>query len=184
MSLKQRKPPVRALAALRAALRRLYPASPQFSVIAAYPLYAPSLAALGGERKLASERLQGWMFVVSRGKHFKLIAEVHRRGASYRFAFVSHGEDGSVLLRHLKRPPTAKVVRKYELRILRMPQVHLLALWHHGRREELMRILPTHGQQNVRRWVAWKDLVPELKAVANVRGQFDDRPSGPRIRRH
>jgi hypothetical protein len=183
MNLKVRKPPAQALATLHAAVRRLYPASTQFAVIDAYPLYAPSLATLGDAGKLASERLKGWIFVLRSGKGPRMIAEVHRRGTSYRFACLSHGREGSVLLRHLKKFPNPNDARKYELRILRMPQVHLLALWHHEKREELIQILPIHGQRYGRRRVAWKELVSKLQAVAYARGQFNDQPSGFRDRR-
>ncbi len=183
MKSKRRKPPVRALAVLKKALRRLYPASPKFKILSAYPLYAPSLAALIQNRRLSSERLHGWVFVVRRGKRSRLIAEVHRLGTVYRFAFVSHGKDGSILLRHLRKPPALKGARKGELRILRVPQAHFQALWNHAKGAEMVRILSLPGQKGRRGWKDWSDLVMQLRTVAEARSKFDDKPLRNRRKR-
>jgi hypothetical protein len=149
----------------------------------AYPLYTPSLAVLGHEGKLVSERLRGWIFILRRGNGPKMIAEVHRRDNNYSFASVSYGKGGSVLLRHLTKPLGVSGGADGELRVLRLPQVHLLALWHHGKGTERIAILPTHGQRSIRRSVLWKDLLPGLQAVAKIRAQFDDRPATLRLRK-
>ena len=118
----------------------------------------------------------GWAFILATDRGSKLVAEVHRCDTSYRFAFLSYGDDDSVLLRHLRKPAARRDMREYELRVLRIPQVHLLALWYHSKNEELMRILPLHGQRSEPRWVSWKTLLPELRVVSESRAQFDDRP--------
>jgi len=116
-----------------------------------HPVYVATLDALAAGKLLAAAKQTGWRYLLAQNDEVVAEAEltVGRRGAKgakgakhedLAFAGLTHGPftaatvDGLHAAERLPQVETAD----YELRLLKVPAVYLVALWLHGANEDIL----------------------------------------------
>jgi hypothetical protein len=154
----------------------------------AHPVYVATLDNLAAGKLLAAARQTGWRYLLAHNDEVVAEAELHSaRGAAkstkrakseeLSFAGLTHGPFTGATVDGLHAAERLPQVEKadYELRLLKVPAVYLVALWLHGSKEDLL--LPL-GQPpaGLRKNKAYTEaaVVRALRATALRTKEFQD----------
>jgi hypothetical protein len=120
---------------------------------------------------LASARLTSWQYVVFDGKRVVALAEVTHRKPP-RYASRQSPVVAEAVVEAIRKAEELDAVKKadYELRILRVPELYLLAVWLHGpSRDLLIPVRPFTKPSSDRATFSEKQMVEILRPLAQVR---------------
>ncbi|HYI11957.1 MAG TPA: hypothetical protein VEK57_23075 [Thermoanaerobaculia bacterium] len=170
--------------AVRAPAGPVAAAAPLDPVRKPYPVFTATIRRLFGGGGLKSAQLTAWQYVIQAGETARSVAEVavadftgepeeglvyaSEQPPSYGDALIAAIEDAKT------RPEVT--VRDYELRVLRVPDLDVLAIWLHGENEELLRLV--RGKRATLAapgWVGEARLLEALNPLAEIRQTANDR---------
>lgn len=125
---------------------------------------------------LDSARLLSWQYVVFEGNRVVALAEV-AAGDPLQYASQQSPAVAEAVLKAIREAETLDDVKKsdYELRILRVPELYLLAVWLHAPGKDLL--LPVRPFTKLRgggRSLTEKQVVAALRPLAQVRAATAD----------
>lgn len=192
MPLSTARPPAGGIRAVQNAITRVLPqpdsALRGFSregvedvaVSVPHPVYTLGLRDVAAGAISSTARLEGWRYLLIGGEQAVAAAEV--AGTDQTGVRFSHFNDGPFVGATLEGLGAAEALREvksddYEVRLLKAPALYLIALWLHGREEEIYLPLPPvpSGLKPLRAYRE-KELLEVLRPAAAERLRFDDRP--------
>jgi hypothetical protein len=194
MALNVLAPPQESLAALAPILRPVpathanalralvAEATPEHVTLPA-PVYVLGLDSLTHGRGLADASLIGWRYIIDKGTGAAVAAEVgYDRGtAQHAFSSLNQGsfvDDTPVQVSAAQRAPEI-AAGDYELRLLRIPALNLVALWlkdRSGAQDRLVPLAPAQPPLSAGQIYPVPEVERLLAPHAAERLSFDDRP--------
>jgi hypothetical protein len=147
------------------------------------PVYVLGLDSLINGRGLADARLVGWRYIIDKGTGATVAAEVgYDHGtAQHAFSSLNQGsfvDDTPVQVSAAQRAPEV-ASGDYELRLLRIPALYLVALWlkdRNGTEDRLVPLAPSQPPLTAGRIYPVAEVEKLLEPQAADRLKFDDRP--------
>jgi hypothetical protein len=138
-----------------------------------YPIFSADLEDVLDDDPglLASARLTSWQYVVFEGETVVALAEV-THVKPLRYASGQSPVVAEAVLKAIRKAEELDAVEKadYELRILRVPELYLLAVWLHGRSEDLLiPVRPFTKTSSDRVSFSEEQMVEILRPLAQVR---------------
>ena len=134
---------------------------------------------VGGDLKKA--RRTGWRYLVLQGDRAVAAAVVDAPEGKARMQF-SHVNSGPFVEETVNAVAQAEGLEAvargdYEVRLLNIPALYVMALWLHGERDDLLLPMPpTNESLDAKKVYAAADLLKRLKRPAQARSAFDDTP--------
>jgi hypothetical protein len=158
---------------------------PQQEVKAPYPIYTATIDGLAGGG-LSSAQLTAWQYVIESGGVVESTAEVavadfnadpevaldyaSEQPASYAQALLAAVDDANA------RPESAAAAGDFELRILRVPSLYILAIWLQRAGEDVLRLVRGSRAGLVAgRWVTETEFLQAIRPLAEIRQLATDR---------
>ncbi len=149
-----------------------------------HPVYIATLNDLAGGKLLSTARQTSWRYLLVQRDEAVAEAElsVPRRGAGAKakkleFASLTHGPFAGATVEALTAAEALPQVAKtdYELRLLKVPAVYLIALWLHGRKDDIL--IPMGdppGRLKKNTPYSEADVIGALREIAQRTKQFQD----------
>ena len=141
---------------------------------APHPVFNLAVADIGFDDSIARARMTGWrFFVLSRGRTVATMefATTSRR-VTGRFARVTDGRMGASSARAIARAEASLLTadRRYTLGMLRIPALHVYALWLRdhdevGRHDLFAAVGSVPAPMTAERWVPFADFFADLQEV-------------------
>lgn len=145
-----------------------------------HEVYAMGLdAVIAGDLKAA--RRTGWRYLVVQGDRAVAAAVVDAPEGKSRMQF-SHVNSGPFVEETVNAVSQAEGLEAvargdYEVRLLNIPALYVMALWLHGERDDLLLPMPpTNENLDAKKVYTPSDLLKRLKRAAQARLAFDDTP--------
>lgn len=199
MPLRTPEPPANALNLISDAIRRVSEAAPEATrtmtiggaepreLDAVLPLQVYTLGLDAIETgDLTAATAVGWRYLLMRREHpiaaVELDAPIGRGGKPGRLRF-SHFNEGPFVEESLRAVSQAEnmdetAVDDFEIRILRIPALFVMAVWLHGDKKDiLLPMPPTHEQLNPNEPYTAKKFLSRLTKPSQERATFDDTPT-------
>jgi hypothetical protein len=171
MSRRRLRLPPRCAETVRVGVRSLFGQTPR--VGRALPLYQLAPGARINERSLQRAHLFGWACGFWVPKTGRAVAEIYYIRGQHQLASISYGKNGSSLVQVLTG---RRLSATYGNRLLIVPCLDLLALWHPKPGKDLLTPLPLVEEKRARYQARWVELLPDLRKVVEIRTLNDDRP--------
>lgn len=152
-----------------------------------HPVYEVGLDDIARGHLTQATRLDGWRYLLVGGERALAAAEVAAVGdSSVRFSHFNEGPFVAATVDGLSAAERLPEVNSgtYEVRLLRIPALYLIALWlHDGKQDLFLPLEPVpNGVKPLQRYRE-KELVAALQSLSAKRARFDDRPeAAPPIR--
>lgn len=145
---------------------------------APHQVYSVGLRDLAEGRLLAAAQLRGWRYIVLKDERPLSSAELSGGGEALSFSNFNHGPFVASTVEGVGRAEALDIVREedFELRVLEVPALYVVALWLHGPRDLIIPLPPTRGQLEPFAVYEEDAVIEFLRAPAGRRLGFDDRP--------
>jgi hypothetical protein len=148
---------------------------------APHQVYFVGLRDLAEGRLLAATQLKGWRYIIFEGERPMAAAELSGGGGgddALDFSNINHGPFVASTVEGVQRAEGLEAVREedYELRLLDIPGLYVVALWLHGARELIIPLPPTRDELEPFAVYEEEEVIERLRASAERRLNFDDRP--------
>lgn len=147
---------------------------------APHQVYFVGLRDMAQGRLLAAAQMRGWRYIVLKGERPLSSAELSGGGEAVTFSNFDYGPLVASTVEGVGRAEALDVVQKedFELRVLEVPALYVVALWLHGPRELIIPLPPTRGQ--LEPFAVYEEgvVIDILRGPAARRLAFDDRPRG------
>lgn len=147
------------------------------------PVYVVGLDSIVAQRGLADAKLASWRYIIDKGVGKKVAAEVGFDHATARHQFSSLNEgsfaDDTPVRVHAAQQLPAVVAGDYELRLLRIPALYVVALWlvdKQGHADRIVPLAPSPPPLSPGHAYTIGELEAQLAPQAASKLQFDDRP--------
>ena len=148
------------------------------SVADPQPIYTSTINALLAGRLLADAYLSGWQYVLISGEQPQGVIEVSDKPAGGESPMTfdvlrsrEYAEAMNNVIRHAE-----EIEGEYDLRILRVPAIYLLAVWlQAGRENWLLPLVPPSSQSLMGGIFSEGDLAKKLEHLASKRRDTPDR---------
>jgi hypothetical protein len=158
---------------------------PRHEVKAPYPIYTATIDGLYAGGGLSSAELTAWQYVIESGGVAESTAEVavadfnadpevaldyaSEQPASYTQALLAAVDDANAR-------PESTAASNFELRILRVPGMNILAIWLQRAGEDVLRLVRGSRAGLVAgRWVTETEFLEAIRPLAEVRRNASDR---------
>jgi hypothetical protein len=158
-------------------------AGPQnLTTAASHQVYSVGLRDLAEGRLLAAAELKGWRYIIFEGDRPLAAAELRvGDGETLHFSNVNRGTFAASTVEGVRRVESLEEVRNedFELRVLDIPGIYVVALWLHGPREIIVPLPPL--PEGLEPFGIYEEgtVIERLRGRAEQRLQFDDRPRKP-----
>ena len=201
MPLKTPKPPKHALAIISDAMRGLSEGAPEATRCMELASAAPEEVEAGAPHQvfsldaaaveagdLSKAVATGWRYLMMQGDRVTSSAELDAPGGtrSRRAVKFSHFNQGPFVQETVRAMAQAECMDEvaqhdFEFRILRIPELYVMALWLHGEKKDmLVPMPPTNARLNPNQTYTAKQFFSRLRGEAKIRAQFDDAPIAPK----
>jgi len=147
------------------------------------PVYVLGLDSLVARRNLGDAELIGWRYIIDKGVGTKVAAEVAYDPSTKMHAFSSLNEgsfvDDTPIRVAAARAAPGVAQGDYELRLLRIPALYVVALWlkdRHGNADLVVPLAPCPTPLTAGHAYSVTEVETLLAQPAASRLQFDDRP--------
>jgi hypothetical protein len=155
-------------------------AGPQnLTTAAPHQVYFVGLSDLAEGRLLSAAQLKGWHYIIFEGDRTLATAELRiGDGDALHFSNVNRGPFAASIVEGVGRVESLDEVRDddFELRVLDIPGLYVVALWLHGPREIIVPLPPAPEALEPFGRYEENAIIERLRGRAEQRLQFDDRP--------
>jgi len=138
---------------------------------APHPVYFVGLKAVADGQVLSQAELKGWRYVLLQGDTPTAAAEldVGRAGGKAAFSQLNRGPFVASTVEGVRFAEKLDAVRRhnYELRLLRIPALYIIALWLHGQKDLIIPLPPTHPKLKPYTTYSEKAFAKAIKAAAS-----------------
>jgi hypothetical protein len=154
-------------------------ADPQnLATAAPHQVYFVGLRDLAAGRLLAAAHLKGWRYIIFEGEQPLAVAELSGGGEALSFSNINRGPFVASTIEGVSRAEGLDEVRTedFELRLLDLPGLYVVALWLHGARDLIIPLPPT--RQGLEPFAVYEEaaVIERLRGPAERRLSSDDRP--------
>lgn len=151
---------------------------------APHQVYSVGLRDLAAGRLLAAAQLRGWRYIVLKDERPLSSAELRGGAEAVTFSNFNHGPFVASTVEGVGRAEALDAVQQedFEMRVLEVPGLYIVALWLHGPGDLLMPLPPTRGRLEPYAVYREDALIEILSGLAARRLNFDDRPRRGRQR--
>ncbi|HEX6175385.1 MAG TPA: hypothetical protein VF089_15365 [Candidatus Binatia bacterium] len=153
--------------------------SEQLDLAAPHPVYFIKLTDVAEGRLLSAAILTGWRYLVLQGEEAVGAATVAvlENNESLRFSHMSQGpfvKNTIEGIRHAEELPEV-LENDYELRMLDIPSLYVVALWLHGQEDRIIPLAPTNRALDPYKTYSEDELLSALKEAALNRLEFEEK---------
>lgn len=148
----------------------------------ALPVYTLGLDDILERRRLTAVEYAGWQFLQQDIPGRTIGTEVHRAvdGSTHAFAQFNMGPFPAAIQRTLRElDARVEEPRDYEVRILRIPSLHIESLWLSGERDTIVPLEPAPDPLETGRLYPAEEFFVRLEPAALESTRFDNSPQQP-----
>jgi hypothetical protein len=153
-------------------------AGTRLSAVAPHLVYFVGLDDVAQGRMLSAARPTSWRYILLKGDNAYAAAEVtiDEDGKVGDFSYVDRGPFAENIVAAVELAEITETARggDYELRLLSVPALYLVALWLHGTDDLILPLAPTPGGLEAERVYTEEQVLSELEELIERRTDVDD----------